>query len=88
MTPASGSMTRAMCVLGLRLRFPYRPALIWLFDMPPKGKEVPDGLQRLVGVVVNAWAVARASRALPLRGTTKPIGWAKTQHEVPMDFSA
>jgi len=56
--------------------------------MPPKGKEVPDGLQRLVGVVVNAWAVARASRALPLRGTTKPIGWAKTQHEVPMDFSA
>ena len=30
--------------------------------MPPKGKEVPDGLLRPVGVVVNAWAVARASR--------------------------
>jgi bacteriophage N4 adsorption protein B len=42
-----------------------------------------------VGVVVNAWAVLRAWRTYFFESAmaTKPIGWAKTQHEVPMDFA-
>jgi hypothetical protein len=42
-----------------------------------------------VSVVVNACAVLRAWRIYFLESglASRPIVWAKTQHEVPMDFS-
>jgi glycosyl transferase family 2 len=43
-----------------------------------------------VGVVVNAIAVLHAWRTYLFESAmaTKPIAWAKTEHEVPMDFAA
>ena len=43
-----------------------------------------------VAVVVNALAVLKAWRIYFFESAlaSRPIVWAKTQHEVPMDFSA
>jgi hypothetical protein len=47
-------------------------------------------LRWLVGVIVNGLAAWRAWHIyfFESRLASRPIVWAKTQHEVPMDFSA